>query len=89
MCGKGSCLCLGRFLSTKYTHIISILNSSLQQATLSPNNSLITIIADAPGLHFPLSSPSKGEDKGEGDNGAGRSRAIGLACRDQSVACFL
>jgi hypothetical protein len=89
MCGKGSCLCLGRFLSTKYTRIISVFHSSLQQAILLTNNTSINNIADAPGLHFPLSSPSKGEDKGEGDNGAGRSRAIGLACRDQSVACFL
>lgn len=43
---------LGRLLSTTCTRIISVFNSSPQQATLFLKNSLTTIIADAPGLSW-------------------------------------
>jgi len=77
MGGTGNCLGLGRFLSTIYTHTISVFNSSPQQATLFPKNSLTTIMADAPGL----SCDCRCEPRPVGDwqsRKAGRSRTIRL-----------
>ena len=64
--------------STIYTPEISVSNSLPLQVKPFAENPLTIAIADAFGLYFPLSSHLKGEEKGEGDNRAGRSWAIGL-----------
>ena len=88
MCGKGSCAGSSQLHCIIYTHTSSVFQSLPQQNSLFSDNSLVTTLADAPGFHFPLSSPSKGEDKGEGDKRAGRSWAIGLPYRGHHVAFF-
>jgi len=85
MCGKGICAGSSQLHSTIYTHTFSDFHSLLPQNSLCLKNYWTTTIADAPGLHFSLSSPSKGEDKGEGDKRASRSWAIGLLLRYHSL----
>lgn len=81
-------MCSDHLRSTACIHGFSDSHSIPWQDGLFSNNLLTTTIADALGLHFRVSSPLKGEVKGEGDNRAGRSRAIGSPHRSHPIAFF-
>ena len=72
-----------QFHYSTYTNISSAFHLLAWQDSLCLRTSLTTVLADALGLHFLLSSPTKGEEKYRGDKRAGRTWAIGLlsGCR--------
>jgi len=87
MSGKGSCVGSSQLHSTICTHTNSVFHSLPQQDSLFLNNFLTTTIADAPGLSSDCHYQPRLVD-GWQSLEAGRSRAVGLPYRDQSVAFF-